>query len=497
MDVDTIRAGLEAYSNGLELDRYEVDRGLRVESEARAIRQSYAELFSDDVRSVLDRAVEQADKRDLKEDAASLRLLRAGQIRLHVERQLSPIDAAISRHGRVVWVELTDGTRRPLRDMKLMLASAETSEQRTELENARVEAARVLSPLMSEKIGVEQGIAESLGHPNLVALQAAYSDLDLEAAEGLAEEILSETDALYHEVMGWTVRKRLGIALADARRCDIPYVLAGRYLGYAEAFTAQDMVQRTKGFLHKMGIELTASGQVTVEVERPAGPPRAYAAPVKVPTDVRLVLEIGDGQRDWLAFLQSLGRALYYGHVNQDLPFEQRKLGDGSIDLAYGALFRNLLLDPMWLSRTLGFERPKDYLIQAYLERLYDLRLCCGRVIYDLDLRRRATTVGMEETYVEVMRRAIGVEVPPELYLHDVRTPLHSVIQLRARLFEPQVTLHLLHYFDDHWWANPRTGLYLRQEWAKGSRFTVEELAHDMGASLSPKHLLKLFQKHL
>lgn len=497
MDVDTIRAGLEAYSNGLELDRYEVDRGLRTESEARAIRQSYGELFTDDVRAVLNRAVEQAEARELSEDAASLRLLRAGQIRLHVERHLSPIDAAISRHGRVVWIDLIDGSRRPLRDMKLLLAVAESAEQRAELEEARIEAARVLAPLMSEKIGVEQGIAQALGHPNLLSLQAAYSDLDLEAAAKLAEEILSSTDDLYREVMGWSVRKRLGIDLADARRCDIPYVLAGRYLNYEGAFTAQGMVQRTKGFLKRMGIDLSASSQIKIEVERPDGPPRAYAAPVKVPSDVRLVLEIGDGQRDWLTFLESLGRALYYGHVNPNLPFEQRKLGDRSIDLAYGSLFKNLLLDPTWLTKTLGFDRPKDYVIQAYLERLFDLRLCCGRVLYDLQLRRRASPLGMEESYVEHMRRAIGVRVPPELYLHDVRTPLHSVIQLRARLFEPQVTLHLLHYFDDQWWANPRTGPYLLQEWARGGRHTVEALASDMGGSLSPKHLLKLFQKHL
>lgn len=499
MDVDTIRAGLEAYSNGLELDRYEVDRGLRVESEARAIRRSYAELFSADARYVLDRAVEQADARELKEDAASLRILRAGQIRLHVERELSPIDAAISRHGRVVWVDLADGTRRPLRDLKLLLATAETSDQRSELEDARLEAARILTPLMIEKIGIEQGVAEGLGYPDLLALHSAHTGLDLGQVKALAEEILTNTDDLYREVMGWTVRKRLGIALADARRCDIPYVLAGRYLGYAEAFTAQDMVQRTKSFLHRLGVDLTASGQITVEVERPGpgAPPRAYAAPVRVPQDVRLVLEIGEGQRDWMAFLEALGRALFFGHIGADLPFEQRGLGDRSLELAHGALFRHLLLDPNWLRKTLEFSRPKDYLILAYLERLYDLRLCCGRVLYDLELRRKASAQGMEQVYAETMRRATGVEVPSELYLHDVRTPLHSVTQLRARLFEPQLTLHLLHYFDEQWWSNPRAGPFLRQEWARGRRYTVEELASDMGASLSPKPLLKLFQKNL
>ena len=33
MDVDAIRSGLEAYRNGLELDSYELDRGLRLTSQ--------------------------------------------------------------------------------------------------------------------------------------------------------------------------------------------------------------------------------------------------------------------------------------------------------------------------------------------------------------------------------------------------------------------------------------------------------------------------------
>ena len=53
--------------------------------------------------------------------------------------------------------------------------------------------------------------------------------------------------------MGWTVRKRVGLELADAHQSDIPFVLAGRYLDYTEAFSAGHMVNLTKGFLRRMG----------------------------------------------------------------------------------------------------------------------------------------------------------------------------------------------------------------------------------------------------
>jgi len=496
MDVDTIRSGLEAYRNGLELDRYELDRGLREESEARAIRRSYAELFGSDVRDMVASSIGKSEERGLAGDAKSYRILYAGLARLHVQRELDPIDSAIARHGRVVKIELSDGTRRPLRDLKLLLATTDDPEARGELDQARVEQARILVPLMTEKVEIEAGIAQSLGAGDLVELMDSISGFEVARVEALAEQLLSETDELYREVMGWSVRKRLGLPLEDARSCDIPYVLAGRYRDYKDAFSAADMVKRTKLFLERMGVDLTADGRLTVEVEH-VEPPRAYVGPIKVPTDVRLVLEIKDGQRDWLTFLNALGRALFYAHVDPQAPFEQRALGDPSLPLAYGQVFSNLLLDRDWLVHSLEFRRPKDYLVLAWLERLYDLRLTCARVLHDVALRRRASAEGMEEAFEQTMRRAIGVKTPSELFLHDVRTGLHSVIQLRARLFEPLLTLHLHHYFDETWWRNPSCGPFLQRTWGQGFLESVEAMAEDMGQELSSKHLLKLFSKNL
>jgi hypothetical protein len=497
MDVDTIRSGLEAYRNGLELDSYELDRGLRPESEARAIRQSYTALFAAETRTLLEGAIAKAKERGLDDDVHTLGLLRAGLIRSHVARELSPIDAAISRHGRVVFIELSDGSRRPLRDMKLLLADTPNRARRGEVEAARTEQAEILIPLMTEKVGIEQAIAQDLGQPNLVDLHHAVSGVDPRAVAAQAREILEETADLYREVMGWNVRKRIGVPLADASRGDIPFVLAGRYADYKEAFTAKSMIRLAKDFLRRMGIELTGNGNLTIEVESPGGPPRAYVGAIRVPDDIRLVLEVSDGQRDWLTFLEALGRALFLSHMNPEAPFEQRGLGDHAIDLAHGALFKHLLLDPRWLERSLEFTRSKDYLILAYLERLYDLRLCCGRVLFDVQLREKASAEGMDDVYEDIMRQAIGVSSPRPLFLHDVRTPLHAVTQLRARLFEPLLTLHLLHYFDDTWWANPRAGPFLNQEWLNGRRYAVEELAKGMGYELDSKPLLKLFAKHL
>lgn len=267
MDVDTIRSRLEDYRTALELDRYELARGLRTESIARTLRAQQDDLFALETRSLIESAIASAERHSLPRDVHSLKILRAGWTRQHVQQELAPIDSAIDRHGRVVTIALRDGTRQPLRDLKLLLATAESADYRQELESNRIQQAKLLIPLMREKIGIEQGVASALGQPSLLALLEAETGVDLEAITSHARAFLDQTHDLYQEVMGWTVRKRIGVPLADARRCDMPYVLAGRYLDYEEAFSAADMILRTRGFLDRMGISLNAGGRLKVELD--------------------------------------------------------------------------------------------------------------------------------------------------------------------------------------------------------------------------------------
>src|SRR5579883_1033005 len=497
MDVGSIRLRAEEYRAELELDRYELDRGLKAESQARQIRASYGDLFVPEAREVLLKA-EQESKAVGSAEERQLNTLRAGLTRAFVEHELAPIDDSIRRHGRVVLVELDDGGKRPLRDVRLLLAETRDPEERGRLEAARLKAARDLAPLMAEKIGIEQGIARNLGATDLIKLWEQLHGYEPASVGKLADEVLEKTNDLYRDVMGWTVRKRLGVELEDARRCDIPYVFAGRYSDYEEAFSVAEVVTTTREWLSRMRVDLTASGKIKLEVEQPDGPSRAFVGAIRVPNDIRFALELREGQRDWLTFLTALGRALFLGHVDALEPFEHRCLGDGSIDLAYATLFRHLLLDREFLKKSLGFQRPKDYLILAHLERLYDLRLTAGRLLYELELRRSGSVEGMEERFETIMKRAVGIRYPRELYLHDVRMGLHSLIQLRARLFEALFSAHLVHYFDEDWWRNPRCGPFLKKQWAPGRKLRVDELAKEIGYDgLTVRPLIKLFTKNL
>src|SRR5437764_8938915 len=106
MDVSSIRDRAEEYRSELELDRYELDRGLRQDSRAREIRATYGDIFVSDARHAIEKAEGEAREQGRAEDARQLSHLRSGLTRAFIDRELAPIDDSLKRHGRVVLVEL-------------------------------------------------------------------------------------------------------------------------------------------------------------------------------------------------------------------------------------------------------------------------------------------------------------------------------------------------------------------------------------------------------
>jgi len=498
MDIEQIRVNAEEYRGALELERLAILTQHKTPVGRTAVDRRFSRVASRSAIEQVEAGLADAEKRGLPEESRRLRRLRTWQLSGFAEREVRAIDDRIEETAHSSRFINLDGRSHALRNARPLLGQAANPAERIRLDAARSAAALELTPLLSERLGICQGIARSFGHDSYLELWQSSLGADLDALRGLAETVLAETDDMYREVLGWTLHKRLGLSLEEAHQRDIPYVLAARYSDYADCFSAQSLVSKAQEFLAHMGLSLSCDGRLKTLISQPVGAPRAFVSAPKIPGDVRLVLQLGDSQRDALSFLNALGRALFLAGISPQAPFEDRVLGDESLDHAYGLLFQNLLLDRRWLQGALGFKRPKDYLLLASLDRLYYLRLICGRTLYELELFSRGTTDGMQRRYVELFRRAICVEVAPEFYLHEARRPFQSVTQLRGQIYECLFTQHLSHYFDRDWWHNPRAGPFLRQEWQAGRRLDVEARATEMsydGLILSP--LLKQLDRHL
>ena len=83
---------------------------------------------------------------------------------------------------------------------------------------------------------------------------------------------------------------------------------------------------------------------------------RAFCAPVRVPTEVHLVIPRVGGRDDYDALMHEAGHAEHYAHVEPQLPFEHRYLGDNSVTEGFAFLLEHLAADAAWLEDVLGVE---------------------------------------------------------------------------------------------------------------------------------------------
>ncbi|MDF1664088.1 MAG: hypothetical protein P1V97_20130 [Planctomycetota bacterium] len=499
MNISELRHQAEQFRTVLELEKFDLSQDQRDLSGQSQLAANFAHVSSRESLDLVETSIQRAIKDKDSEEERSLRQLRAWLIQAFIDHEVRNIDQEILIKARNSTITTPDGQEHRLQDARLLLATTNDAVSRQTLDDARSEAASSLVPLLAERLSICHGIARSFNKESFLTLWADAVSADVPAITSLAEAVLDETQEMYEEVMGWTVRKRLGVALEDAHRRDLPFIFAGRYTEYTESYTVQDMVSTAREFLSRMGIQLPCEGRLSIVINKTRVlPHRAFVCAPRIPTDIRIVLQAADGQRDLARFLSALGRGLFAANIHNQTRFEDRILGDGALDLTYGRVFKNLLLDRTWLKRTLNVTRPKDYLILAYLERLYDLRLVCARVLYEFELYKGYSIDHMRERFNQIFRRAISVQTPNDLFLHEVRRPFLSTFQLRARLFEALYTGHLKHYFNNDWWQNPAAGPFLKKEWSAGRKLNVEQRCKDMGYDgLTVAPLKKLFMKNL
>ncbi|HVY62449.1 MAG TPA: hypothetical protein VHF22_12390, partial [Planctomycetota bacterium] len=361
------------------------------------------------------------------------------------------------------------------------IANSADRARREALEQASLAVIEDLTPVLSERLGIERGIARTFGHETYDGLWSATSGIDLRALDELMQGFLARTEDMYREAMGWVVRKRLAIPLEDAKRHDLHWIFRGQE--FDDHFSKSGMTLTAKRVCEEMGVDIAAGGNIRFDLEpRERKTARAFCAPLEVPRRVVLVLAPEGGRRDWQQFLHELGRALHSGYTSPEEPYEFRRLGDASLSETYAFLFQYLLLDGAWLKRNVGMQKPKSFLFLANLEKLTYLRRYAAKLRYELELFRGESGVeGKDALYEESMAKALRVRYPKELFLYDVDRSFYVARYLRAWLFEALLSKHLVHYFDEDWYRNPRTGAFLKRHWAMGRRYGVEEMAKEIG----------------
>ena len=478
--LDGLRREGETFMESLSREYYRAQAGLQPEAHFQAIYARHAALTSEDALDLTRETFRGTTPGT--EDRRSARLMLDWVAETRVSRALAELDEREIAWETNAVATLDDGTRVPYQRIAIDIANATDRRYRLALEKARARlVAAELAPLKRERFQRERDLVEALGiGPTYNATFAEISGIDLSVLAAQCEGFLHETQAMWDDIFREGVRDKLGIDPREATRADALALLRAReFDGAFPAAALEDVVKRQ---MAEMGLDATAHGHIIVDAaERDGKRSRAFCSPVRVPSEVYLVLRPHGGQTDYRTFLHELGHALHFGYTRPDYPFEFRWLGDNSVTESYAMLCDHLLHDPGWLRRYTELSKADvcPFLRAAGFEELQFLRRYCSKLLYEVALYGgEVPWDALPDLYVETLGRGTSFRYDTADAFVDVDPRFYAARYLRAWQLQALLTERLRDRFDADWYRNPRTGPWIATElFAEGQRELADELA--------------------
>ena len=490
MDLDPLRQEIESFLRQLAEEEYLHQAGLKPESHLAAIYDRYRHFFHPT-------RLQEARVAAAEGGAANgRRLLLEFLTHAFLEAEILGVTDRFLSEEASAFVSVEERTI-PLRGAEAAIRDEADRAQRSRLEGARTQAIDRLNPLLRERLARLQEAVALLGRVSYPDLWEELSGIRLDELEKLSHSLLARTEEMYADVLKWMLKRVLGIPHVEAKRHDLARLFRApefdRLLppaGIASAFEESS---------NQMRIDHRAGGRIQIDAEvRQAKTTRAFVAPIEIPQRVILVVRPSGGWGDASAYLHELGHALHFANTDPALAVEFRRLGDASLTEAFAFLLEGLLLEPGFVRRFLEIPRERDFLRLVALHKLYMIRRCSAKLIYERALYDGPPHAQAAEAYRNLVSRAAGAEFPPELYLYDVDPAFYVARYLRAWIFEAQIRKELYERFDEEWYRNDRTGPFLLSLWRQGHTPTPERLAVDLGlGSLQIDPLIRSVARHL
>ncbi len=475
MDLSRIRDDLEQFAEALSREEYLTRSGLKDESRAAAVRERFASLASRAAFEEVRAASQEAEG----DEAKRLRFLAEFLGTNRVEYQVREVSDRLTtaEASQTIAVE---GERIPLRSGEVRIKNEPDRSRRAALESARLSVIAELAGLRREILEQSHEEAQRLGFAGYTPFCRELSGIDLSALRDLTQPILARSLDMYRDLLGWYLRRRIGVELREAQRHDLLRLF--RAPEFDTHLPPHALREAAEAPLRRMGIDPQAGGRIRIDdVPRPKKAPRAFVATPRIPDEVVLVVRPGGGPDDYSAFLHELGHALHYAYTDARLPVEYRRLGDPSVTETFAFLLDGLLRERGWLRRFVGLARPGDLLRFTALHKLYFLRRYAAKLTYELLLHAEGATPRCADAYRDLLAGAALVDWPRELYLADLDPFFYAARYLRAWIFEAQLRDFLRERYDDEWYRNDRTGPFLLALWREGQRRSIEDLAAELG----------------
>jgi hypothetical protein len=480
VDLTAYRRDAETFVAELMREHYRHYSGLKDDYEIEPIYDRHRDLFGADavdaLRGLATAAPAGGDER------RGLTMLLDFAVEGHLGEATKAVEAELARREAELTVPL--GNREiGFRESSVVQANEPDADVRAEIEHARLELTeRELGGLYRELIEHQHDCARRLGWSSYSAMCSECKAVDYEALHAQTLAFSAASEASYAGVVDPVLERALGFGLDRLRRADIPRFFRAPDLD--RQFPSERLLPSFLETMRGLGIDADNQPSVNLDLEpRPHKSPRPFCAPVRVPSEIHLVLAPVGGRDDYAVLMHEGGHTEHYAHVDGALAFEFRYLGDNAITEAYAFLFEHLVGDREWLARRLGVEAEEGLVSYERAQRLIYTRRYCAKLTYELELHgaNGHPPESLAARYAQLLGSALQIEWPSQTYLADVDPGFYVAAYLRAWALEAYLRHHLRERFGAAWFDEPEAGELLRELWREGQRISPEELLERIG----------------
>jgi len=472
-DLEHYRERVDGFIADLDQEYYDHFAGLKTELDLESIYREYEDITT----------LEQAQAIGAAVDGS----FRSTELwRFACEGYLGSLTRTYEQDAATTEAKLTvtvDGGELPFRMLRPTIANTADRSKREQLERLRNELTEEhLSPILLASHETTHAAARGLG-------AASYRDLYTEKfgyrLVHLAEQcraFLDSTEALYEDAADRLFRARTGVGLAEAERWDVARVF--RATEWDPFFPGDRMLPALDATLRDLGVDLYAQENGHLDVEqRPNKTPRAFCSPIEVPGKVMLVIQPIGGPDDWRGLFHEAGHTEHFAHTREELPVEERRLGDNAVTEGWAMLLEHLVDEPAWLTRRLDVGRPEEFSAEGAANLLFFVRRYSAKLLYELEFHATDDVTSMQPRYVEILGDAVKINPGPTDYLGDIDASFYVSSYLRSWAFEAQLRDHLRVQFGRTWFAQREAGALLKELWGEGQRWPAEDFLKDITGS--------------
>lgn len=380
------------------------------------------------------------------------------------------------------------GQRVPYRMLAVHIANEGHRERRADLSVVRDRAMdQHLNPVLRERMQRLHALSRDLGFAHYAALCGEVKGVDYARLRDDLDALVRRTDTLYRWHMEGLLGRGASIMLAMAAKHDVAFTMRAPW--FDDQFPQGRSVEAFEEVARGMGLSLRGQRNILLDIEeRPAKSPRAFVVPVRVPEDVRLVVQPKGGQDDYRSLFHEAGHALHFGLAEPGLPVEYRYLGDNSVTEAFAFVLEGILGEEAWARGRVRDDLLERYLWQQRVLRLFMVRRYVAKLRYELELHTKGLD-GAPELYKKHLDRVLVFANPREHYLSDVDDGFYAANYLRAWALEAILRGQLRERFGAAWWQHRGAGDWLRGLWAQGQAWTAEQLCRQVGTTFSVQPL--------